>query len=198
MKMPVIDCRGLACPQPVVTTKQALDQLKEGEMIVIVDNASSCNNVERFVRSQGCSVDIKEKGEDFYIHIQKVSDQGKAEATQPEEKVKKIVVYINSHLLGIGDDALGAILMRSFLKTLMDLEIKPSRLILINSGVRLATEGSEVLETLRTLSQKGIEIFSCGTCLDFYGLKQKLKVGVVSNMYDIAQSLLEADRLIRP
>ncbi len=88
--------------------------------------------------------------------------------------------------------------MRSFLKTLMDLETKPSRLILIHSGVRLATEGSEVLETLRALSQKGIEIFSCGTCLDFYGLKQKLKVGVVSNMYDIAQSLLEADRLIRP
>jgi len=198
MKMPVIDCRGLACPQPVVTTKQALDQLKEGEMIVIVDNASSCNNVERFAQSQGCSVDIKEKGEDFYIHIQKVSDKGKAEATQLEEKVKKVVVYINSHLLGIGDDALGAILMRSFLKTLMDLEIKPSRLILINSGVRLATEGSEVLETLRALSQKGIEIFSCGTCLDFYGLKQKLKVGVVSNMYDIAQTLLEADRLIRP
>jgi selenium metabolism protein YedF len=80
----------------------------------------------------------------------------------------------------------------------MDLETKPSRLILINSGVRLATEGSEVLETLRALSQKGIEILSCGTCLDFYGLKQKLKVGVVSNMYDIAQSLLEADRLIRP
>jgi TusA-related sulfurtransferase len=101
MKMPVIDCRGLACPQPVVTTKQALDQLKEGEMIVIVDNASSCNNVERFVRSQGCSVDIKEKGEDFDIHIQKVSDKGKAEATQLEEKVKKVVVYINSHLLGI-------------------------------------------------------------------------------------------------
>ena len=196
--MPVIDCRGLACPQPVVTTKQALDQLKEGEMIVIVDNASSCNNVERFGRSQGCSVDIKEKGEDFDIHIQKVSDKGKAEATQLEEKVKKVVVYINSHLLGIGDDALGAILMRSFLKTLMDLEIKPSRLILINSGVRLASEGSEVLETLKKLSEEGIEILACGTCLDFYGLKEKLRIGTASNMYDIAQSLLEADRLIRP
>ncbi len=197
MKMPVIDCRGLACPQPVVTTKQALDQLKEGDMIVIVDNASSCNNVERFARSQGCSVEIKERGQDFYIHIWKTGAHQEKEVT-PEEKIKKVVVYINSHLLGIGEDALGVILMRSFLKTLMDLEKKPSRVILINSGVRLASEGSEVLETLKKLSEEGVEILACGTCLDFYRLKEKLRVGMVSNMYDIAQSLLEADRLIRP
>jgi selenium metabolism protein YedF len=196
--MSVIDCRGLACPQPVITTKQALDQLKEGEIIVIVNNAVSCNNVERFVRSQGCSVEIKEKGEDFYLHIQKLGEKDREEATKPEEKIRKVVVYINSQFLGIGDEALGTILMRSFVKTLLDMETRPSQLILINSGVRLATEGSEVLETLRSLSEKGIEILSCGTCLDFYGLKEKLKVGKISNMYDIAQSLLEADRLIRP
>ncbi len=196
--MSVIDCRGLACPQPVITTKQALDQLKEGEMIVIVDNTVSCNNVERFVRSQGCSVEIKEEGQDFYLHIQKLGEKDMEEAIRSEEKIRKVVVYINSQFLGIGDETLGMILMRSFLKTLLDLETKSSRLILINSGVRLATEGSEVLETLRTLSEKGIEILSCGTCLDFYGLKEKLKIGKISNMYDIAQSLLEADRLIRP
>jgi hypothetical protein len=80
----------------------------------------------------------------------------------------------------------------------MDLEKKPSRLILINSGVRLASEGSEVLDTLKKLSEEGTEILACGTCLDFYRLKGKLSVGTVSNMYDITQSLLEADRLIRP
>jgi len=196
--MSVIDCRGLACPQPVITTKKALDQVKEGEIIVIVDNSVSCNNVERFARSQGCSIEIKEEGQDFYLHIQKLGEKDKEETIRPEEKIKKVVVYINSQFLGIGDEALGAILMRSFLKTLLDLETKPSRLILINSGVRLAAEGSEVLETLRSLSEKGIEILSCGTCLDFYGLKEKLKVGKISNMYDIAQSLLETDRLIRP
>jgi selenium metabolism protein YedF len=181
-----------------VTTKQALDQLKEGEMIVIVDNASSCNNVERFVQSQGCLVEIKEEGQDFYLRIQKLGEKDKEEAIRSEEKIKKVVVYINSQFLGIGDEALGTILMRSFLKTLLDLETRPSRLILINSGVRLAAEGSEVLGTLQALSEKGIEILSCGTCLDFYGLKERLKVGKISNMYDIAQSLLEADRLIRP
>ncbi len=196
--MPVIDCRGLACPQPVITTKKALDQLKEGEMIVIVDNASSCNNVERFAKSQGCAVDIKEEGQHFHIRIQKGKVASPPEISPEKTKAQKIIVYLNSHLLGIGDEALGAILMRSFLKTLLELEPKPTRLILINSGVRLASEGSEVLEALQTLSGNGVEIFSCGTCLDFYGLKEKLRVGKISNMYDIAQSLLEADRLIRP
>jgi selenium metabolism protein YedF len=196
--MSVIDCRGLACPQPVINTKQALDQLNEGEMIVIVDNAVSCNNVERFARSQGCTVEVKESGQDFYVHIRKTEHSCDLESLGKEKKVQKVVIYINSHLLGIGDEALGAILMRAFLKTLLDLPVKPHRLIFINSGVRLATEGSEILETLKKLSEEGIEILSCGTCLDFYGLKDKLKVGVVSNMYDIAQSLLEADRLIRP
>jgi selenium metabolism protein YedF len=196
--MPVVDCRGLACPQPVITTKKALDQLKEGELMVIVDNASSCNNVERFVRSQGCSVEIKESGLDFYIHIQKANGKGEEKKTQPDEKGRKVVVYINSHLLGGGDEALGAFLMKAFLKTLLDLETQPSRLILVNSGVQLVAEDSKVLETLQMLSEKGVEIACCGTCIDFYELKGKMKVGVISNMYDIIQSMLEADRVIKP
>jgi len=196
--MPVIDCRGLACPQPVITTKQALDQLKEGELMVIVDNASSCNNVERFARSQGCSVEIKESGQEFYIHVQKTSGGVKERKTQPDEKVKKVIVYINSHLLGGGDEALGSFLMKAFLKTLLDLETKPNRLILINSGVQLAAEASKVLETLQGLSEKGVEIVCCGTCIDYYELKGKMRVGVISNMYEIIQSMLEADRVIKP
>jgi len=192
--MKEIDCRGMACPQPVLTTKKALEEM-EGEFILIVDNPGSRDNVERFAQSQGAVVDVEEKGSDFYLRIQKGSACGLVGATQ---KAEKVVVYINSNLLGIGDEALGTILMRSFLKTLLDLKPIPSKLIFINSGVRLTTEGSEVLETLKTLSEKRVEILSCGTCLDFYGLKTKLKVGIVSNMYDIAQSLLEADRLIRP
>jgi selenium metabolism protein YedF len=196
--MPVIDCRGLACPQPVVTTKQALDQVKERELMVIVDNASSCNNVERFARSQGCSVEIKENGQDFYIHIQKARGKDEEKKTQLDEKGKKVVVYINSHLLGGGDEALGSFLMKAFLKTLLDLDTQPSRLILVNSGVQLAAEDSKALETLQMLSAKGVEIVCCGTCIDFYELKSKMKVGMISNMYDIIQSMLEADRVIKP
>lgn len=189
----VIDCRGLACPEPVVTTKKALDQLKEGKLIVIVNNSVSCNNVERFALSQGCSVEVEKRGEEFYIHIEKTK---RAEKVRGDKR--QVVVYINSQFLGVGEDTLGALLMRAFLKTLLDQEVQPYRIIFINSGVRLTSEGSEVLETLKTLSEKGVEILSCGTCLDFYGLKERLKVGVISNMYDILQTLMDADQIIRP
>jgi len=195
--MKEIDCRGMACPEPVLTAKQALER-NEDNFVVIVDNASSCENVERFVRSQGCSVGVEEKGKDFYLHIQKMALKKERELPRSKERGDQVVVYINSYLLGVGDEALGSILMKTFLKTLVNLQPKPTRLILINSGVRLASEGSEVLETLRSLSEEGVEILACGTCLDFYRLKEKLRVGVVSNMYDIAQSLLGADRLVRP
>ena len=88
--------------------------------------------------------------------------------------------------------------MKAFLKTLLDLETQPNRLILVNSGVQLAAEDSKVLESLQGLSEKGVEIACCGTCIDFYKLKGKTKVGIISNMYDIVQSMIEADRVIKP
>ena len=193
-----IDCRGKACPQPVITAKQALEQLKEGEVVIVVDNPASSENVERFARSQGCSVQVAKRDEDYYVRLGKPRSRGSAAPPQEGKKARKAVAYISSQFLGIGDDALGAILMRAFLKTLLEMENKPNPLIFINSGVKLTSEGSEVLESLRALAAGGVEIFSCGTCLDFYGLKEKLKVGIVSNMFDIARSLLEADTIIRP
>ena len=193
--MKEIDCRGMACPQPVVTAKKALEDTEGKEFILIVDNLAARDNVERFAKSQEAVVDVEQKGNDFYLRIQKRSACDLAGSAQ---KAEKVVVYINSNLLGVGEEALGAILMRAFLKTLLDSKTIPTKLIFINSGVRLTSEGSELLEALRALSDKGVGVLSCGTCLDFYGLKEKLKVGIISNMYDIAQSLLEADRLIRP
>ena len=196
--MKEIDCRGKACPHPVLMTKQALEGLIEGEVILIVDNVAACENVERFAKSQGCPVRIEKKGSDFHLRIQK-EKSGKGYESVSEKKDRgNIVIYLNSRFLGVGDEALGSVLMRSFLKTLLELETTPGRLILINSGVWLSSEGSDVLETLKTLSERGVEILSCGTCLDFYGLKEKLKVGGVSNMFTIAQALLEAERVVRP
>lgn len=193
--MKEIDCRGMACPQPVLTTKKALDEIQQGKLMVIVDNLAARDNVERFAQSQGASVRVEKKGNDFYLTIEKGSACDLASSPQ---KTEKVVVYINSNLMGIGDEALGATLIRSFLHVLSEMETKPSTLIFINSGVQLTTEGSLVLEDLQKLSGTGVAILSCGTCLDFYGLKEKLRVGVISNMYDIAKILFEADRLIRP
>jgi selenium metabolism protein YedF len=196
--MKEIDCRGMTCPQPVVTTKQALDQLKENELVVIVDNPSSSENVERFARSQGCSVEVERKGQEFYVRIEKGITEDEQKKAQEQGRTRTVVVYINSDLLGVGDEVLGSFLMKAFLKTLLDFEKKPDRLILINSGVRLASEGSQVLDTLESLSEKGVKIVSCGTCLDFYKLRENMSVGTISNMYEIIQSMLEADRLIKP
>jgi len=179
-------------------TKQALEGLIEGEVILIVDNLAACENVERFAKSQGCPVTVEKKGSDFHLRIQKEKSGIGHETVSEKKDSGSIVVYLNSRFLGTGDEALGSILMRSFLKTLLELETMPSRLILINSGVWLSSEGSDVLETLKALSEKGMEILSCGTCLDFYGLKEKVKVGVVTNMYTIAQTLLEAERVVKP
>jgi selenium metabolism protein YedF len=184
--MKEIDCRGKACPHPVLMTKQALEGLIEGEVILIVDNEAARENVERFAKSQGCAVTTEKRGPDFHLRLQKAKSGEDHKAVREKRDGANVVVYLNSRFLGIGDEALGSILMRSFLKTLLELETKPSRLILINSGVWLSSEGSDVLETLKTLSERGVEILSCGTCLDFYGLKEKLKVGVVSNMFTIA------------
>ena len=196
--MQTIDCRGKACPQPVIMAKQALEQLDQGELVLIVDNPSSCENVERFARSQGCSVRVERAGSDYCLHLEKGRGDGESRRGGWGEQPEKIVVYINSNVMGVGEEALGSILMGSFLKTLLDVQPLPHRLILVNSGIRLAVEGSAVLGTLRSLSERGVGILACGTCLDYYGLKEKLSVGVVSNMYDIAQSLLEADRLVKP
>ncbi|MGQ9510156.1 MAG: sulfurtransferase-like selenium metabolism protein YedF [Thermodesulfobacteriota bacterium] len=193
--MKKIDCRGMACPQPVLTAKKTMEEMEEGEFILIVDNPSARDNVERFAQSQGATVKVEQKGNDFYLYIEKKEE---AKATEMLHKEEKVVVYINSNLMGIGEEALGAMLMRSFLHVLSDMERIPSTIIFINSGVWLTTEGSPVLEDLQNLSKKGVAILSCGTCIDFYKLKEKLRVGVISNMYDIAKNLFEADRLIRP
>lgn len=198
MKKREIDCRGMGCPQPVINTKKVLEEMEEGVVTVIVDNPGARDNVRRFAESQGCSVNIEQRGQDFYIHIQKIKAKDEERAVKRDEKARKVVVYINSDLLGVGDEALGSFLIKAFLKTLLDLEKKPNRLILINSGVQLAAEGSRVLEDLIALSEAGVEILSCGTCLDFYKLREKMRVGTISNMYDIIQSMLEGDRLIRP
>ena len=91
--MKEIDCRGMACPQPVITTKQALDQLTEGKLTIIEDNLSSRENVERFARSQGSSVEVEKRGEDFYISIQKARDKDEERIVEQAEKGKKVVVY---------------------------------------------------------------------------------------------------------
>jgi len=186
-----VDARGLPCPQPVVRTRKALQEAGGAGVRVLVDSPESRENVKRFAEGQGCRVECTEKDGCFELSITK----GEPAAGGADERAS--VVFITTDRLGTGDRRLGEILMKAFLNTLWEAEPRPERLMFINDGVRLTIEGSEVLDTLELLEKSGVRILSCGTCLEFYGVKDKLRVGQVTNMYDTVESLLRADKVIK-
>ena len=186
-----VDARGLPCPRPVVETRKALQDMEEGNLTVLVDRSDSSENVQRFARSQGCDVSVTEKDGVYYLEIVKRG------AAQCGIMATASVMLIGSDVFGVGDRALGEKLMKSFLKTIGDVEPKPVKMLFVNEGVRLTGEGSEVLDTLESLEKDGVEILSCGTCLEHYNLIEKLRVGLVTNMYDIVDSLATADKVVR-
>lgn len=196
-----IDCRGLACPQPVLETKKALEEAEE--LLVLLDNPSSKENVRRFAESQGHQVNITEGKGSFELKIKKGKGKEKPASEAESSKIVQCptssdtVVFIDADSLGRGSEELGKILMRSFLQTLEQSDIHLQKIILMNSGVKLACQGSEVLEDLQELAAKGVKILACGTCLDFFGIKKNLTVGKVSNMYEILNSLSRAGKLIK-
>jgi selenium metabolism protein YedF len=187
-----VDARGLPCPRPVVETKKALDEIQTGTVTVLVDSPESRDNVARFAGSQGCRVEVHEEEGVFHLTIVKERN-----SEVPGDKKGTIIVLITSDLFGTGDERLGEILMKAFLNTLWDAKTRPDKLIFINSAVNLTTAGSDVLDTLKLLEKEGVQVFSCGTCLEYYRLREKLSVGSVTNMYDTVDSLLSADKIIK-
>ncbi|MEW6661370.1 MAG: sulfurtransferase-like selenium metabolism protein YedF [Bacillota bacterium] len=179
----IVDARGLSCPFPVVNTKKAIAEIDSGLLIVIVDNGDARDNVVRLAKSLGYPAEVDQKEDGFYVKIIKDINC----ANQPEGR--DLVILITGSTLGRGSEELGAILMKSFIFTLSETEPLPKSIIFINSGVFLTCEGSPVLEQLVELEKKGTEILSCGTCLDYFHLKDKLIRGSISNMYTIVEKL---------
>ena len=193
--MEYIDLKGMSCPLPVIETKRLVESRKVLELNVVVDNGPPRENVTRYLESQGYCVSAEsDQGDTAVLHATKTEG---AEAISVQTG-KKVLVLIDGATVGRGDDLLGAVLMKSFLHTLKEIEPRPWRLIFINAGVKLAAEGSELLNVLRELEGLGVEILSCGTCLDFFTLKEELIAGRVTNMYDIVTSLVSATNVIRP
>ncbi|WP_457567696.1 sulfurtransferase-like selenium metabolism protein YedF [Desulfurobacterium sp.] len=194
-----IDCTGLACPLPVLKTKEALEEIEEGIITVIVDNKAARENVKRFAVKQGCTVETEEKNGLFYV---KVIKGYTCEVPQPEkenkEKTGNYAVLIASTHVG-EDKELGEILTRGFIKTFLNAEPLPKGIVLINTAVKLACKNGdrEILEALKELQAKGVEIICCGTCLNYFNLLDDLEVGVASNAYDVVQFLANANSVIR-
>ncbi|MDT8900159.1 sulfurtransferase-like selenium metabolism protein YedF [Anaeroselena agilis] len=188
MSTQVIDARGLSCPQPVIATKKALDAMGEGVVTTIVDNAAARENVAKFAAANGCGVSIAEKDGHFYLSITKgapLPDNDKKAANQTGD----VVYLITRDTLGHGSDELGAILMKAFFYTLGEIEPLPRAILLLNSGVKLAVEGSPVVEYLASYAESGVKVLSCGTCLDYFKLKDRLAAGGVTNMYTLLAEL---------
>lgn len=190
----VVDCRGFACPQPVIQTKQALEETEK--VTIIVDNTAARDNVARFGESQGGRVLIDEQKDGIYITVEK-SKGSKIRKKTPEISTPgRLVIVIPSNQMGRGEEELGRILISSFLHTLTEVANRPNTMIFFNTGVKLTVEGSEVLDDLKTFERYGNGILVCGTCLDYFGLKDKIAVGQISNMYSIAETMLSAGRLV--
>ncbi len=196
-----LDARGLACPQPVIMAKKALDGMEEGGITIAVDNETAVENLSRLAESMGAQPKIRRDGTTAYITIEKAKGQAVPEqqacCTPAAPQGKGLAIMISSNLFGVGDEELGTLLMKNYIYTLTQADIKPAALIFINKGVFLAISGSQSLGDLKKLAEGGTEILACGTCLDFYGVKDKLEVGRVSNMYDIVEKMNAASNTIK-
>lgn len=214
----IVDAKGFACPQPVLMTKEALKDMGQGTLKVLVDNEVAMQNVTKLGKHLGFeTLGVKKSDGEFEISIgvSAASDPVQAEALNPsgcdcgeedccqEEEssdlIKKgLVVVLSSDLMGSGNDELGKVLMKGFVFALTKLERLPETILLYNGGATLSAEGSDSLEDLKELEEQGVEILTCGTCLNYYGLSEKLKAGTVTNMYEIAEKLALAKSIIRP
>lgn len=190
--MEIIDCRGLKCPQPVINTKKYFDAVENGDVQVIVDNEVAKKNISKFSESNNFKYTVEEKEGLYYIKIEKIKSSEFKKVVE-----NNLVIVITSDKLGQGDDSLGSTLMKSYLYALSEADAIPADLFFLNSGVKLAAEGSEVIESLLKLSKRGVNIASCGICLDFYNLKEKLQVGEITNMYTIIEKMNAAANTIK-
>jgi selenium metabolism protein YedF len=204
MKNVVVKAIGDACPVPVVKTIKALKDMENGSTIEVhVDNQTAVQNVMKALSSKNIKpVSEKIKEKEFVIRGE-VSNSEKIEL-EPKDQVcipdalGDTVVAIESETMGNGDDTLGEILMKSFIYTLSQLEELPKAIIFYNTGAKLTLNNSAVLQDIKNLEAQGVEVITCGTCLDFFEAKEKLAVGSVSNMYTIVEKISSASKVIKP
>ena len=203
--MLTVNAIGDACPIPVVKTKKAIEALTADEtVVVLVDNETALQNVTKAARTMGFEVQQETVSDkEFKITIQVVKGVAVPAEEEPsacccEGYKKNYVVAVSSDKMGEGSEELGKVLIKAFFFALTQQDELPGTIIFYNGGVKLSTEGSPVLEDLKNLAAQGVEVISCGTCLNFYQLSEKLAVGEVSNMYDIVEHLRKADVVVKP
>ena len=202
--MITVNAMGDACPIPVVKTKKAMETLKAGDVVeTYVDNEIAVENLTKMAKQTGCGVTSQKLDEGKYSVQITVSEAAREAGNMlkvncgPTPASNKVVV-IRSSVMGDGDPELGKVLIKGFIYALSQQEELPKTILFYNGGAHLTCEGSASLDDLKELEQRGVRILTCGTCLNFYGLSEKLKVGEVTNMYEIAETMSKASLIVSP
>lgn len=210
MEKKIVDARGLACPLPVVNAKKAVEEMQEeGVLTVLVDNEIAVQNLQRFAQYKGFENTEAKKAEKEYeviIHVTKNAKETSLEEPEIEDcedcnadaRKKGMVVVLSANVMGTGDEKLGKALMKAFVFALTKQDALPETIVCYNTGAYLSIEEADTLEDLKILESEGVKILTCGTCLDFYGIKDKLAVGSVTNMYEIVETMENAKSIVRP
>ena len=200
--MITVNAMGDNCPIPVIKTKKAMAALTGPETIeVLVDNEIAVQNVTKMASSSGGKVTSEKLWDAEYkvtIEMEGAPAADGAEAVCAPDARDNTVVVVSSDRMGSGNDELGKVLIKGFIFAVTQLDTLPKTMLFYNGGATLTTEGSDSLEDLKSLEAQGVEIMTCGTCLDYYGLKDKLAVGTVTNMYSIVETMAKAGRIVRP
>jgi len=192
-----LDCRDLKCPHPVVEARKQLLEAPGLPLQVLVGDDVARENVTRMAASMGYTARDETVEGGFSLTLEAGSDvPAEPVATAPAQG--KTIVYIGSDQMGQGSEELGQVLMKNYLFTLTELTVQPDQMFLVNSGVKLACQGSDVLEALDKLACNGVDIASCGLCLDYFETKEDLQVGRTTNMLEIAEAQQQAGKIIRP
>lgn len=201
MTDPIVDARGLPCPQPLMLAKKALTALSEGECLrMLLDNKLSCDNVIRFLRDHGLTPELSVEEDVYTLEVVKVSATaplGDAAAyCAPAQPAAGPVIVINHHGMGSGSEELGKILLQACINTLNELDPLPEAILCYNAGVFAVAQGAPTVPALTELVAQGVTLLVCGTCVDYFELQDQVAVGTISNMYDILQQLSTAQRII--
>ena len=193
--METLDCRGQQCPQPVVQTRKLMLAKPASTLKVVVDDDVSRDNVTRLAKSLGYTASVTQAEANFEISLTpgETPEKDIAGTAKPGPKV----IFIASDEMGRGDSKLGQILMKNFIFTLIESDTLPDAIYFVNSGVKLTIGGSDVIEPLAELANRGVDIASCGLCLEFFNVKEALTVGRISNMLELVNALEGAGNIIR-
>lgn len=204
--MRIVDTRGQKCPAPLIATKRALKESKAGESFkVLTDSQTSFSNVSRYLSDNKTLFTTEEKEGLWTLIVTKLTSTEPMIAAEdfcvaeiPHFRKGDFVIAFTSDKMGEGEEELGRLLITNFVRAIKDLDILPSKMVFYNNGVKLAVTGSPVYEHLREIESMGVSLLLCATCVDFYSLQDKVKIGTLSNIFEIAQALASAGNIIKP